>query len=756
MIYTKWRPASQGYVRTLLVIWTVILVAAALFWLSRRGTKEPTPPGPALASYHLLIDPNRTDRIGVRLDLTVPDGTGARKPTLVAPNRWTALEVRDAKGEPLAFQVSGAEMTLDAAPAGSTVRIHYSVPLGERVGSTLSSIGTRSGGAIRLRDLLLVPRDPVPLRIAADLPTGWRLHASDGMAPGGVLARAGLERGAVAWTHSARQSLVSRPNSVDVYFLGRSGAGDPVLESLGAMVRAIIREAVTGSPLEHRIILVDLDAPQHRLVIPPQRRWQILDRGPMNVHRMRRIARGVLRVLLPESSATPAGPDAIWYPRSLVYYGSYRMAEEGGARPPVDWINLWQMQEREYLWERNQRNGPRSAALKAAVVLHDIARTHVNATSIRLLSTPARSASRLGSLTTALAMQLNMTDATPITRARGAAVYLDPESPWQLPAQYEAPRPPAGAVPRPTLRLIVSAETYAEVMGCTGCPAPGTLAQRVFREQQRANEGVPTLVVDAGDWVPFFLTETPEPDAFAERLNIARLAAERAGVVARVLGPGETGWGEEVLKRLIAAGDTIPVVSANVRVKPGGEAPSAYVLKRVAGMTVAVIGLTDFPRRRYRLTWFEEVLKNIEVAEPVDAAVRAAREARAAGADLVMVVGAIDPVHARLIAVGSPEVDLIVSSAPGFDRPPRDGASKFTAHDRSGFHGRVPVLYTAGCRGGLHRFDLEVSRVGGRAQVQDFVDAAEKLTKGDSPDPLVQEREVAFNSRFGKGAEERE
>jgi len=353
-------------------------------------------------------------------------------------------------------------------------------------------------------------------------------------------------------------------------------------------------------------------------------------------------------------------------------------------------------------------------------------------------------------------MQLNMPDATPITRARGASVFLDPDGPWRLPAVHEPPRPPAGAVPKPTLRLIVNAETYAEVMGCTGCPAPGTLAQRVFRVQQLANEGVPALIVDAGDWVPFFLTETPEPEAFAERLAVARLAAERAGVAVRVLGPAETGWGHEVLGRLITSEGTLPVVSANLRVKPDGPAPRAYLLKRVAGMTVAIVGLTDIPRRRYRLTWFEEVLERIEIAEPVDAAVRAAKEARAAGADLVMVVGAIDPVHARLIAVGSPDVDLVVSSAPGFDRPPKGGAGAFTPRDRSGYHGRVPVLYTAGSRGGLHRFDLRIGREGGRSQVLDFVDGSERLTRSDPSDPLVQKREVAFNSRFAQRAKDRD
>jgi len=756
MIYTKLRPASQGTIRLLLVVWTVLLVAAALFLIFRRQANESSVLGPGLAAYRLLVDPNRTDRMSVELVFTAPDRADGGKPILVAPPGWVAREVGDAEGGAVRHEVSGNEVTLDLARSRAAVHIRYSVPLGKRVGSTLFSIGTRSGGAARLRDLLLVPRDPVPLRLTAELPTGWRLHAPDGMAPDGSLARTGLDRGAVAWTHSARQSLVSRPHSVDVYFLGGTGVGDPVLVPLGLMVRAMIRDAVTGPPLRQRIILVDLDAPQRRLELPPQRESQILDRGPMNVQRVRRIARAMLRELLPEASATPPGPDAVWYPRALVYYGSYLMAEQAGVRPPLDWVNLWQMQDREYLWERNQQNGPRSAALKGAVVLHDVARTYRNATSVRLLSEPARDATLLGSLTKALAMQLNMTDASPLALARGGSVFLDPEGPWRLGVMYEAPRPPARAVREPTFRLIVSAETYAEVMGCTGCPAPGTLAQRVFREQQRAAEGVPTLVVDAGDWVPFFLTETPVPEAFAERLEIARLAAERAGTVARVLGPGETGWGEETLGRLITNEGEIPVVSANLRVKPDGPAPRAYVLKRVAGMTVAIVGLTDIPRRRYRLTWFEEVLRNIEIAEPVEAAVQAAREARAAGADLVMVVGAIDPVHARLIAVGCQDVDLVVSSAPGFDRPPKDGKGEFTAHDRSGFHGRVPVLYTAGGRGGLHRFDLQISRAGSRSQVVDFVDAPEKLTKRDPPDPLVQKREVAFNSRFGTPPEERD
>jgi hypothetical protein len=298
---------------------------------------------------------------------------------------------------------------------------------------------------------------------------------------------------------------------------------------------------------------------------------------------------------------------------------------------------------------------------------------------------------------------------------------------------------------------MVTGETYAEVMGCSGCPAPGTIAQRTERLRRRAEPGRPFLAIDAGDWSPFFLEETPAAEALRERLGIARLAAARAGLAAMVLGPGEAGHGKDVLARLIDASSQVPVISANLKLADG-KAAKPFVIRRAGDLTVAVVGITDFPRRRYRLSWFEEALEGVIVSEPVAAATAAAKAARAAGAELVVVAGAIDPVHARLMAVAESDIDVVISSAPGFDRPPRRTGEPFTDHDRSGWHGRVPVLYTAGCRGGFTRFDLRVGRPGGRPGVDDVRIAHEELTERDPGDPEVQRRELAFAARFPEHA----
>ena len=741
--------SSHGHVRTLLLAWTLVLIAAAgIWWWLKSKPSKPAPVSPR-AAYRLLVDPNRTDGMAIRLELQLPRGEGMPgRVTLTRPAGCGDVVVRDPEGGIVPHREDGNQISFERNRSG-LYRIQYRAFLGTRSGVVYTSIATPMGGAARLKDLLLVPKEAVPMALSADLPIGWRLHRPAGFEVDGSLGRSALARGAIAWSHSASQSLVSRPNSVEVFFLGKTGVGDPVLLPLQRMMQWLIKEVMVNRPLRHRLILVDMKAPHHRLDLPPQRDWQVLERGLLTVHRLVRIARGVLDIHLPDASATPPGPDAPWYPSALRHYASYLAAEEAGGQSPLAWVDLWRIMVREYLWERNQKASLRASALKGAVMLWDLSRVFGNARSMRLLTEPARNRARKASLPVALAMQMNMTDPRPFEKARGAGVYLEEGSPWKLPALVEAPVKPAGAAGPVDLRILVTSETYAEVMGCTGCPAPGTMAQRVFRQQARANEGIPTLVVDAGDWAPFFLSEDPDPQSFRDRIEIVRMAAARAGLAALVIGPGEVGWGRERLEILITGKGEVPLISANLQLE-NGPAPRTHVVRTLGDLTVAVIGITDFPRRRYRLSWFEEALAGVKVEDPVEAVSRVAREVRAAGLDLVLVVGAIDPVHARLIAVGDPAVDLVVSSSPGFDRPPAAGETAFTAHDRSGFHGRTPVLYTAGHRGNLHRFDVKISRVDGRCQVLDFIAAAERLKEGDPGEPEVQKREVDFQNRHAR------
>jgi len=745
MIDTKPPQPPQGFVRTFLIVWTLLLLAAGGFWLWQR-TDRPIPSSPLtpLAAYCLQVDPNRTGSVSLRLDLRCPLEPDKRTVvTLAGPAGCFGVEVQDPRGNVVPHLKNRGEVSFEMKEAG-TYCIRYAVPLGIRSDAVFTSIITRFGGAARLKDLLLLPVTALPMTFSAELPVGWMLHSPGGLGNNGFLTRQMLAQGAVAWTHSANQSLVSPPNAVEVFFLGKPGVGDPILPMLEKMVQWLLKDVVVNRPLKHRLILVNLKAPHHRLLLPPQRDWQILERGPGTLNRLVRIARGILGIYLPRTSATPPGPDAPWYPAALQYFGSYRAAEEAGGRSPLPWAGLWGIQEREYLWERNQKNSPRAAALKGATVLRDISLVCPNANSIRLLSEPSRNKSTKD-LHTAIAMQLHLGDKTWLEKARGAGVHLSQESPWRLPVLYEDPGKPAGSDGAMNLRLLVTGETYAEVMGCTGCPAPGTMAQRVYRQQARAREGVPTLVLSAGDWTPFFLSEDPTPEAFKDRLEIARLAAAHAGAAALVIGPGEVGWGRERLKDLITGKGAVPLISANLQLEDG-TAPRSHVIQSVGGLTVAVIGLTDFPRRRYRLAWFEEALRGMKVEYPVVAAARVAKKVKAA-VDLVVVAGAIDPIHARLIAFGNPDVDLVVSSAPGFDRPPAKGKEAFTAHDHSGFLGRTPVLYTSGSRGSLHRFDLKIGKMNRHGQVLDFLSVSEKLKKSDLVDPVVQKKEVEYQGR---------
>jgi hypothetical protein len=118
-----------------------------------------------------------------------------------------------------------------------------------------------------------------------------------------------------------------------------------------------------------------------------------------------------------------------------------------------------------------------------------------------------------------------------------------------------------------------------------------------------------------------------------------------------------------------------------------------HVVLERGGVRYGVIGVTGMPPDRVKEERLEAALREYRVRDEVES-VRASVASLRGGADRIVVLGAISPLHVRKLAAEMPEVDLIVSSDSVLVAPPRAGAAAAYARDPGGLHGKTLVLYT--------------------------------------------------------------
>lgn len=150
-----------------------------------------------------------------------------------------------------------------------------------------------------------------------------------------------------------------------------------------------------------------------------------------------------------------------------------------------------------------------------------------------------------------------------------------------------------------------------------------------------------TILVDAGDFLQgnALTYVASRPGASAPHPVIAAMNAMRYDAV--VLGNHEFNYGLPFLDRAVGSA-TVPVISANIRRLDGtrGWSPAAFVTR--SGVRVAIIGVTT----PWTMVWDKQLLTGkLAVDDIVLSLRRAVRDARAGGADMVVVVAhaGLDP-----------------------------------------------------------------------------------------------------------------
>ena len=244
----------------------------------------------------------------------------------------------------------------------------------------------------------------------------------------------------------------------------------------------------------------------------------------------------------------------------------------------------------------------------------------------------------------------------------------------------------------------------------------GGLARCVTQIRRWQSESPHSLLLDIGDvyqGTQFALSN--QGRSMIDLFNLLRYDAW-------IIGNHEFDWGIDPFLRAVA-GSQMPVLAANTALagKPAGQFDDTrhpfakirpFTLKEVAGIKIAVVGLTT-PGMPF---WFlPKFIDGLEFQHPVEGARRAIRQARAEGADAIVLAGHMglkertggDDFANCLMALTTefPEAAVLIAGHTHQDIPSRlTNGVLLTQADHFGIHaGRIDLLFDRTSRKLLHR-----------------------------------------------------
>ncbi|HEY3169758.1 MAG TPA: hypothetical protein VGK08_02040, partial [Thermoanaerobaculia bacterium] len=251
------------------------------------------------------------------------------------------------------------------------------------------------------------------------------------------------------------------------------------------------------------------------------------------------------------------------------------------------------------------------------------------------------------------------------------------------------PSPPAGKPVR-DITVIFTGDTNGFLEHC-GCKAnqSGGVARRatVLERLRREHPGAP--VVDLGNAFtrPENQTELDYLSREEQRLYLETMAAMRYDAAA--IGTNEllfgSSWFREATKGL-----GIPYVSSNVTERGSLLAPASRIV-HAGSLRVAVVSAFEPPHGPGTLPQFEANTAALSISDPVSSLAPAVSEVRD-HADLVIVIGRLEPTTIRRVVRAVPGIDVILSSASGTSSLVRAPGTPETTSDQ-GFLGKTLVLY---------------------------------------------------------------
>jgi 2',3'-cyclic-nucleotide 2'-phosphodiesterase/3'-nucleotidase len=232
----------------------------------------------------------------------------------------------------------------------------------------------------------------------------------------------------------------------------------------------------------------------------------------------------------------------------------------------------------------------------------------------------------------------------------------------------------------------------------------GGLARCATQIDQWRTENPNSLLLDVGD--VYQGTEFALVDQGRSMIDLFHLLRYDAWLI----GNHEFDWGIEPFQRALACSQ-MPVLAANAR-GVGFTKIEAFLLKEIAGIKIAVIGLTT-PGMPF---WFpSSFLGGLEFQDPVEPVRKAIAQSRSLGANAIVLAGHMglkertggDDFANRVMALTGeyPEAAVFIAGHTHQDVPARlTNGVVFTQADHFGIHvGRVDLLFDRSSRKVLHQ-----------------------------------------------------
>jgi 2',3'-cyclic-nucleotide 2'-phosphodiesterase/3'-nucleotidase len=270
-----------------------------------------------------------------------------------------------------------------------------------------------------------------------------------------------------------------------------------------------------------------------------------------------------------------------------------------------------------------------------------------------------------------------------------------------------------------TISILHTTDLHGHILPTVdyrGRPNLGGLARCITKVRRWQEENPNSILIDIGD--VYQGTEFALSDQGRMMIDLFNLLRYDAWII----GNHEFDWGIEPFLRAVERSE-MPVLAANTLLqgKPAGDFrdgrhPFAkirpFILKEVAGIKLAVIGLTT-PGMAF---WFmPRFIEGIEFQHPIEPTRRAIRQARAAGADAVILAGHMglkdrtggDDFANRVMTLTSefPEAAVFIAGHTHQDISSRlTNGMVLTQADHFGIHvGRVDLVFDRSSKRLLHQ-----------------------------------------------------
>jgi 2',3'-cyclic-nucleotide 2'-phosphodiesterase/3'-nucleotidase len=249
-----------------------------------------------------------------------------------------------------------------------------------------------------------------------------------------------------------------------------------------------------------------------------------------------------------------------------------------------------------------------------------------------------------------------------------------------------------------------------------GNPDRGGLARCATQIRRWQRENPNSILIDVGD--VYQGTDVSLRNKGALMIDLLNHLEYDAWIV----GNHEFDWGMECFERVLQQSN-MPVLAANMLMqgKLAGEFPDAkhpfskvqpFILKEIAGIKIAIIGITT-PGMPFWL--WPDFTRGLDFRHPVEPVRRAIASAKSAGADAIVLTGHMglktrtggdDFANTVMALTGEfPEVAVFIAGHTHQDVPSRlTNGVLFTQADHFGIHvGRVDLLFDRNSKKLLHR-----------------------------------------------------